>query len=281
MNLLTRIRDRLAPRARRVAPPAGGLASAVVPLSGKSPRTLTWTDFAAQAQVIGVRSIVAAHRVPRGDVAELTVDAPLRLYLRARWDTEGDTGAGTTLDLDLGAAGFTMVRSTRDAPAAPFTLGHPDFTVYVREEFTPNFLPAEVTAVDFDAGTFTVSGLTLGTNYEVRAYYLPGDGALHIRAIQPSGIDGRSVELYNATLRGLHETDQANGRTAPYIHRAGLSGLPLGPKWTLALEVDSPAPIPWTAEAGHEVALRGHRASVATLNERQLSAAVGGTLLNR
>lgn len=276
-NIAAALGGNAAPAARK-APPAP-----VVPLGTKAPRTLNARDFAPGRQVIGARSVIARHNVPRGDVYELKVGAPMRLYLRGMYAATEAATAGGELTLDLGADGLQMIRSTRDAPAGPWTLEHPDLTVYTRETGSGDpFVARQVIDVDFDAGTVSVDGVAVSVNHDAEVFYLPGDGELALRAVQPSGIDQRSVELYNATLAGLHETDQSNGRTAPYVARPGLTGLPLGPKWSLALEVNAPVPVPFDdPRAAHELIIRGYRAPVSTMNERQLGAIIGGTLLNR
>lgn len=260
--------------------PAQARAIGAVALESRTPRNLTAVDFAAGAQVVGARSVLARHAVPRGDVFEVALNRPLRAYLKAYYTERATSSVGGLVTLDLGAAGLAMVRSTRPAPAAPFTTGHPDVIVYATPTGGGPRAVRTVAAVDFDAGEIDLSGLGNAVQFDFEVYYLSGDGELRIRASQPSGVDERTVELYNDTLAALHETDQANGRTAPRIVRAGLNALPMGPKWTLNLEVDSTARFVWVPEAGHEIRIQGHRVPVSAFDERQLNALIGQTLLN-
>lgn len=282
MNLRDRIAYAFGAKPAKAAArvPAQARAMGAVPLERRSPRNLVWSDFAAGSQVVGARSVLARHVVPRGDIFEVALNRPLRAYLRALYTETATSDAGGLVTLNLGAAGLAMVRSTRAAPAAPFTTGHPDVIVYGTPTGGGARTVRTVAAVDFDAGTIDVSGLTPSTSYDFEVYYLSGDGELRIRASQPSGVDERTVELFNDTLASLHEVDQANGRTAPRITRPGLTALPLGPKWTLNLEIDSTARFVWTAEAGHELRVQGHHIPVAAFDEQQLNALIGQTLLN-
>ena len=274
------LRDRMA-RAFGRAPtstPARANNVGAVAVDIRTPRTLGVTDFAAAAQVIGARSPLARHSVPRGEVFELALGRPLRLYLRALFTVTGTSAADGTITLDLGAAGRTMVRSTRGAPVGAFTTTHPDVTVYSTPTGGGARAVRTVTAVDFDAGEIDLSGLGNAIEHAFEVYYLAGDGDVRLRAQQPAGIDERTVELFNDTLVSLHETEQANGRTAPRISRPGLTALPLGPTWALVLEINSPARFLWTAEAGHELALHGYRVPVAAYDRQALSRLIGDAL---
>jgi hypothetical protein len=275
-----RIRGALGMTAAPANVPAQARALGALALEQRTPRNLVWDDFTAGSQVVGARSVLACHTVPRGDIFEVAVNRPMRAYLRALYTVTAASSAGGLVTLDLGAASLAMIRSTRAAPTAPFTTGHPDVIVYAEETGGGTRAVRTVAAVDFDAGTIDLSGLTASTSFDFEVYYLSGDGELRIRASQPSGVDERTVELFNDTLAALHETDQANGRTAPRIVRAGLNALPLGPKWTLNLEIDSSARFVWTAEAGHELRIQGHRIPVSAFDESQLNALIGQTLLN-
>lgn len=251
-----------------------------IALEHRTPRNLVVGDFAAGSPVVGARSVLARHTVPRGDIFEVALERPIRAYLKALFTVTDTSDSGGDLTIDLGAEGLSIVRSTRPAATAPFTTGHPDVIVYATPTAGGARAVRTVDAVDFDAGTIDVSGLGNAVEFDFEVFYLSGDGELRIRASQPSGVDERTVELYNNTLAGLHETDQADGRTAPRIVRPGLTALPLGPKWTLSLEVDSPARFSWVADAGHEIRIQGHRIPVSAFDERQLSALIGQTLLN-
>ena len=284
MNLMQRVRANIAhalggrnghasaSASNRAAPPP-----VAVPLGSKQPRSLTARDFAPMAQVVNRRSPVARHTVPRGEVFELKVGAPLRLYVMAQTAFTVATNASGEALLTLGAVGEAFVRSTRAAPAGGFvTPAHPDVMVY--EAGTP----VEVVSVDFDAGEIAVTGATASTSVTFTVYMLPRVGDLSLRAVQPSGVDQRSVELYNASMGGLAEMDQASGRTAPYIDRPGLTGLPLGPKWALTVEVNTPFLVDFSDPlARHELRIPGAILPVSALDERAIGAVVAGTLLHR
>jgi len=270
-----RLRAAVAPAAAAPVKRAPTLADLIGPAA---PRALTAADFAAGAQIAGAASEIARVTLPRGDVHSVLVGVPLRAYIFGRFVASVATGVGeTTAALDLGAAGLTMARSTRDAPALP-TSSHPDVRAYSSTDGT-TWTARNVSAVDFAAGTVTVAGLTAETAYTLRVYFLPASGAFRVRAIQPSGLDSRSVELYNDSFRALHETDQADGETAPRIKRAGVAAMPLGPKWGVTLEATTAATIPWGDElAPHEVRIPGNRAPVIVNDEASLNRALGAAL---
>ena len=280
MNALTRARTRLAAlmggRPATVAPRARSLADMLGP---SAPRALVASDFAAGNHLPNVPSEVGAATIPRGDVHSLAVNVPIRAYLFARASLGVTTGIGeTTAALDLGTLGLAMARSTRTAPSLPAT-GHPDVRAYTAPNGGSTWTERSITAVDFDAGTLTIGGLTAETAYDVRVFFLPAAGAVRIRAVQPSGIDERSIELYNDSLRGLHETDQAQADLAPRMKRAGLSSLPVGPKWRIAIEATTPATFAWGDPLNpSEVRLPGNRAPVVVNDEAALNAALTAAL---
>jgi len=278
-TILDNIRARVARAARPAPRAAAGRPKPLAEFLGPAvPRALIRADFAAGAQLANVASEVARATLPRNDVHSLIVGAPIRMYLFGRYAETLETGAGeTTADLDLGAAGLAMARSTREAATLP-TAAHPDVRAYSSEDGI-TWTARNVSAVDFDAGTVTIAGLEAETEYQLRVYYLPASGAIRVRAVQPSGVDERSIMLYNDSLRALHETDQAAGEVAPRIVRPGLATLPLGPKWAVSIEATTAATIPWADTlAPHEVRFAGRRAPVVLNDERGLNVALSAAL---
>lgn len=258
---------------RRAAASAAQSPSLATLIGALVPRDLLASDFAAGQQFANAPSAAAVFTVPRGDVHQVMTGRPLRMYLGVRHAVSITPAAAVTTGVvDLSTLGG-LVRSTRPAPGFP-TQAHPDVRATVGGS------AANVTAVDFAAGTVTVGGLTPEAANAVVVEFLPAVGTVQLRAEAPTGLDVHTVELYNNTLRGLHETDQASGVTAPRINRPGLVGLAMGPKWRLVIEVTSPNLIPWGGSISPltQLQLPGQRAPVVTGDERALSQVLAALL---
>lgn len=263
---------------RKAAQPAQRAPDLATLIGPATPRDLLAADFSPGQQIVGSPSLLTAFVVPRGDVQQILVGRPFRAYLGARHAATVDTEAAeTTATIDLGGAGLGLVRSTRAAPSFPTQL-HPDVRAYKTVASVRTAI--NVASVNFATGEVGVAGLTAEASNLVEIYYLPSRGTVRFRAVQPSGSDQHSVELFNSTLRALHETDQASGVTAPRINRPGLVGLALGPKWQFAIEVTTPDAIPWGATASEltQLVIPSERAPVITGDERALNAALSAVL---
>lgn len=259
--------------------PAPRRAPPVVSLIGsKQPRLLDFSDFAEREQIVGVQSVLAAYVVPRGELFELDGVKPFRLALKARVTIEDEATdpVGGTI-LDLAATGVECVRSTRPAPALPSSR-HPDVVVYATPSAGGATVRASVSEYKAEAGTVSVALLTPSTNYDFTVYVLHGNGSLKIRAVQPSGTDSRATELFNDSFRALHETDQANGITAPRLMRGRSGVFSLAPKWEVSLEVNTSVTIAWDADAEHLLEIHGNRLPVNVNDPAALNAAISGRL---
>lgn len=240
-----------------------------IPISEATPQTLNAASFQSAQQVISRRSAVAKFRVPKGTIYELDGDMPFRLMVRARVDFDVPANSDGSYTVDIGDLGVDLVRSARPAPSGA-TTRHPDAKVLLDGEVVA------VEAFDADANTLTITVPDADAHSGV-AYVLHGNGDIRLIATLPSGVDVREIELYNDTFQALHETDQANGRTAPRLTPG--KDLPLGPQWELQLQVTSDAVIEWSAQAGHVIALRGYSAPVAVVSREALNQIIAGRLI--
>lgn len=257
---------------RRRAQAAPRRAPAAVPLGVTTPRLLTADDFTAGTPILGVPSRLAVFETPRGEILELDTARPFRFGIKSRHEvtvTANSSGEGT---IDLDALGVDMVRSTRPAPTLPSS-AHPD--VIVR---TLAGAAVTITALDFDANEIDVSGLTPSVDNDLVVYALPGNGEVKLRAVQPAGVDESSVELFNDTLKALHETDQARGETAPRLMRGSRARYPLAPKWLLVIEVNSPLPLTLAPASVPLLQFHAYRHPVAVTDAAAVNQAVAGQL---
>lgn len=252
------------------APPAA------VPAGAKVPFTLTASDFQGGSPLLSRQSVLASFKVPRGELYELSGVLPFRFGIKAKIEQQAvASSAGGEITVDLGAAGINAVRSTRPA-GGPRT--HPDVIFIAAPSAGGAAIKRDIKSYDADANTVTAENLTASTNYDLTIYVLHGNGQVILRATQPSGSDVRSIELFNSTFAALHETDQANGQTAPRLGRGAVQRYPLAPKWTVAVEVNSDVTMAWDDEAEHLLNLRGQRMPVSVVDPRTLNALVGGKL---
>lgn len=247
---------------------------AAVPLDRATPRLLTAGDFTAYTPLTGVLSKLATFEVPRGELFELDAARPFRMALKAGGEFEVTSDSSGDATIDLGSEGWELVRSTRPAPAFP-TTAHPDVIVLKKADGTP----VTIAGIDFATGEVEVAGLGNVATVDLIVYALVGNGEVKLRAVQPAGgVDVVSTELYNETLRALHETDQADGETAPRIMRGARARFPLGPKWLLQVEVQSTAPITLAAASRPVIELHGYRLPVSVSDPAAVNALIAQRL---
>ena len=262
-------------RAGRRSTPAVAVRAPVrpaVPIAPAVPRKLRFEDFSAGAQVLNVLSQVLKFEVPRGELLELEGSRPFRLQLMAHLvGASVASSAGGEITIDFSAV--DLVQTPRPAPTLP-AIGHPDVVVYAVPSAGGTRAEATLKTVDYSGDSVVIQGLTPSTNYDYDAYGVFGLGQVSLRAIQPAGSDSRAVELFNDTVLALHETDQAAGLTAPRLLRGARGRFPLGPKWQLSIEVNSPASVATVAESRSIANFRARRAAVAVRDARGLDASV-------
>ncbi|MVN89376.1 hypothetical protein GO986_21815 [Deinococcus sp. HMF7620] len=171
--------------------------------------TLTADRLTPAQQVLGILSGVAYFDGPLGHLLLFKGGDLFRFYLHGRhaMGVAGGTPAGPVV-VDLAAAGHTIIRSPRPAPAFPTTGGHPDVLAYTSADGGTTWLAAPVNAVNFDAGTVTVE--RPGNATRVAVYFTTGDGEFELRVVRPLGSDVASAKLFGGALRSIHETNQVN-----------------------------------------------------------------------
>lgn len=243
-------------------------------IGAQTPLLLTAADFTAHEPIPGRLSRLATYEVPRGEMIELDTARPFRLALKALTPGyNGTSSAGGEATLSLGDVDVEMVQSTRPAPALPGT-ENPNVIVRNSSDDTK----VSIKTIDYAAGQVTIQGLGNAQPYDVYVSALVGNGEVKIRAIQPAGVDQASIELYNEALRALHETDQASGITAPRLGRGGEARVPLGPKWLLAIEVVSDAPLSIDPLTEPLIQFHAYRVPVAVRDQNLINRAVATRL---
>ena len=255
-----------------------------VPVAVKRPRVLTASDFVAGRQVVGAPSRVASFTVPRGEVFQLNGVQPFRFHIKGMvQQLEMNRGTGPVI---MRATGSRPVRSERrhDGAGSDFT-NHPDFVAWykVAGSDESQWQQHPIQRADFSNPAdpyFVLTQLpeTESEAYDYKLYYLIGEGDMRIVAAQPAGTDTRNTVLYNDTFLSLHETNQAQGDTAPRFVQGGKNTYSLGPKWQLGIEATTGAVIEWDDKAQHVIAFPGHRLPVSVQNTGRLNAQVSGRL---
>lgn len=244
-------------------------------VGAQTPLVLTAADFTQHQPILERLSRLATYEVPRGEMVELDTARPFRLGLKATADSfTGTSSAGgeATLDL-LGDYGIELVQSTRPAPTLP-SADNPNVVVRKVADDTK----VVIKSINYATGEVVVQGLGNAQAYDLYAYALVGNGEVKIRAVQPAGVDQVAVELYNETLRALHETDQASGLTAPRLGRGGNTRVPLGPKWLLAVEVVSSAAVTLDPRSEPLLQFHAYRVPVSVLDQGAINRGVAARL---
>lgn len=258
----------------RGAPQPAPRQAAATAIGGETPLLLTAASFAALTPVAGRLSRVGVYEVPRGEAIALDAARPLRALLKSHVQLTATATAGGEITLDLAAAGISMAESTRAAATLP-SASNPNVVV------TKAGVKQTIKSVNYATGAVVVQGVTPSVSHTVDVYALAGNGELRLRAIEPAGADQRITELFNETLAALHETDQANGLTAPRLMRGGAARFPLGPKWLLSVEVDSPTLVTLAAESEPVLQLHAYRVPLSVANQAAVNAAVASRLERR
>lgn len=247
---------------------------AATAIGGETPLLLTAASFTALTPAAGRLSRVGVFEVPRGEAMALDAARPIRALLKSHVSITATASAGGELTLDLATAGISMAQSTRAAATLPST-NNPNVIVLKAG------VKQTIKTINYATGSVVVQGVTPSVPHTVDVYALAGNGEVRLRAIEPAGADQRVTELFNDTLAALHEVDQANGVTAPRLMRGGAARFPLGPKWLLTVEVDSPTVVTLAAASEPVLQLHAYRVPLSVADQRAVNAAVAGRLERR
>lgn len=247
--------------ASRMMQRAGGRRiAAPFQVGGLSPFQLIRERFAAQVQVPGRRSSIARYSVARQAIVALQAGAAFRMRLKGQaTGSFNSAAASVTIDLAAATEGLRIVPSPAGAAATYPTTDHPDVIVYRDSDGSR----MTIEAVDYDANTVTVTNPAASTAINWTAYGQLQQGGVQLVAVAPASLDNTGeVVLFDGTLRGLHEVNQSESRTAPRIRASANDLLPLGPQWRLDIVVDTPATVVFNDAADHEVQLQAQSARV-------------------
>lgn len=228
----------------------------------------------ATAPVSGIDSQVAKITVPDGSMLTLVHDQPMLMYLQARRQMgrqAGVAGSNVTTTVQISGEGRKLLRTTRKAPAFPTQL-HPDVRAFVQIANGP-WVPADVLAVDWVAGTVDVQ--TPNNAGQVRVYYTFGDGEVALHAGRPFGSSSGLVQIYRNSARALHESNQADRDTAEF---ATVQPLPIPQNFSFYITIRAASQVFFDGLAGHEIAIPMSETAIqvsdpvalAELGERQL-----------
>lgn len=233
-------------------PPSAGNPVGALPLrrlrERPNARQLSFGSFVAGAQTVNLLTPVAYVEVAPGYVMGIKRELQFHLYLKSKHEAAIVADAAVTLAVDLAAAGYKIVQSTRPAPAFP-TQKHPDVHAYISSDAGATWVATDVTAVNWGTSVVTITK-NAATN-RIKVYFLNGQGDVEVQAKLPKGSDNINIKLFGQSQRSIYEVDQTNERSAL---RIGLTANALLlPRWRLQLAVRSPGLIPWVEEANHEV----------------------------
>lgn len=229
--------------------------------------TLAMLTAATAAPVAGLESVAAVYKVPDGSMLTLLHDQPVRLFLQARHEvTRGAGAAGANVDVvvQVTGDGRRLIQSSRAPRTFPAT-HHPDVIAYTQVTGQA-WQRATVQAVNWETGAVTVS--VPNNAGRVRVYYTFGDGEISLRASRPQGSSSGSIHLWKGTARGLHETDQTDRDTAPYLARRPL---PIPQGFSLALVIRAQSAVYFDGLAAHEILLPVTDTGIQVMNAAQLA----------
>ncbi len=225
-------------------------ATAATPL-GSQQIMLSEADFKVPAtihSVAGVLSTAAKYRVPHQGLIRLYANRPYGMYLMA-----SDFPAAYT-QLVTPTATYSWTLSGLPAHSTRVNAATEDVVAYAWDSTTTDtaWTPLTVSSIDYGTGSITVdlpvAMQTAGDIIALVAFYLGSQGGVSLGAQAPAGSDEVIREIWGSPIRGLHETDQAAGKTAPLLgagRRTEAYGIPEG--WEVLLRMDSTDTYYWGA----------------------------------
>ena len=264
--MLRALRNRLQNRGRRpaqrAAAPNNNRGRLALPAEARlRPIELGFDDFEAVGQIAGQLSTLARYVVPRRIIEALSQRSPFRLQLYGHYAAEDVTLTNGDYVADLSDADMSITEPGRGGDAAA-----------VRAYVNGSRVPQGDITVDYSANTVTIDGNSVDAGDDVDIYALEGKGQVRLVLATPAGVDQRAVSLYNASLAGLHQTDQADSETAPRLWHGSVREIPLANKSHVEIQVNTPATIPWTADARHVVRFAGHAVQTQAANDPAVQA---------
>jgi len=235
-------------RPQPVPAPAARPAKPVLPPGAVVQRALIDTqDFeAGEPWRANADVVVARFRVPEDAAFILAPDSRMELYLRSRATHGGvdNSGGSSAVSLTVNTPG--IVESKMKKPAFP-TDRHPEVLAYADKG--SGFVPVPVQAVDYNAGTVTLSVPAGEAWTAVEVYYLSAQGEFRLYVVREGGGIRDWITIHNNSFAAVHTLDQNSEEEA--LHLGNRAVLVEGFK--LALEVRSPYEIVWNDRARHYV----------------------------
>lgn len=255
--------------------------SCLAPAGPIRPVDLTVDDFKPGRQTPGTPSALARYTVPEGQLLMLNGLRPFRFHLSSYYDFPDTYAQQNALFIPFAQG---AMQTQRYKKPGEYT-NHLEVKTYVKTVGTPdsNYSLIESTIENFETGgadfavTFDTTNLP-DDNLDFRIYFVTGVGSMRIVAAQPAGVDARSLDLYNDTLRGLNERNQTHEDEAPRLVDGGAKGYVLAPKWQLVIEVNSRNTFEWSPRAHHVVQIPCYTQAVRVYDEEKLNQIVSKNL---
>ena len=248
MGIVNMIKARLGPKAAK-APPAK--APKVPPLPKFQRALIDTKDFeAGEPWRAGDEITLAVWPVPEDTAFIIPRGANLKFYLyaKATRDPVDNSGGSTEVNAVVNTPG--LVETKMKKPALP-SARHPEVRAYAKKGSSSDFEPVPVQAIDYDAGTVTLS-VPAGENWQViEVYYVSAQGEFRFVILREGGGIKTEVPIYNNSFGAVHSLNQHDAEERPTIPNPGL----LVEGYRLALKVRSPNPIEWNDRARHFVQL--------------------------
>ncbi len=247
MGIVNMIKARLGPKAAK-APPAQAQKAPPLP---KFQRALIDTkDFeAGEPWRAGDEVTLAVWNVPEDTAFIIPRGANLKFYLytKATRPPVDNSGGSTAVNAVVNTPG--LVETKMKKPALP-SARHPEVRAYAKKG-SSGLEPVPVQAIDYAAGTVTLS-VPAGENWqEIVVYYVSAQGEFRFVVLREGGGVKTEVPIYNNSFGAVHTLNQHDAEERPTIANPGI----LVEGYRLALKVRSPNAIEWTDLARHFVQL--------------------------
>ena len=198
---------------------------------------------------------LAVWKVPEDSAFVIRPGSNLKFYLRTKATSTGydNSAGGSAYTLTVSTPG--IVQTKMRAPTLPSTR-HPEVLAYADKG--SGFVAVPVQAIDYNAGTVSLS-VPVGENWTaVKVYYVSAQGEFKFVIVREGGGIRSEIPLYNNSFSAVHTVNQHDREERPTIANTGL----LVEGYQLALKVTSPLEIEWSDEARHFVQLESLAISI-------------------